>query len=436
MECKNYYDDALNEAQRNLSYVNRALTFSSDNEELTQYLSVLLADTKTNIDSLLNLRTDLNELKISFFSEIKDIASQVNLHMPEPSEMDLIDNKGTDLLSISEGLVKEKGINTSLDILHEIKNNLSVFQNKNISNEQVIDFGSIYKEAIKEPLYHHPLAENNAKELYLTLLVSILAVNGGNQASWKHIYRISAGGKYEGDAHKLLPNALRLDNKILMNIIEVIKSTPLQDVFILDSLLLLTNYPECTNNTMKFLSCVYSLLNIKTEMIAQGIELVKLYLNKNKELYTSNYNNFSSFNMWKVCCYSPFCIENMTQDISFAKSCCVDKILVYASSVRNIDELDIEQWNANDITFIFSSFEGIHSIKWNKKHVRFLNCKLNRVDLIASGLAHDVIIKNCTIEDIHALSMLDGSIEACSFKWSEPLSSSDSYRVFNFTLNP
>lgn len=430
-ECEYYYDDAISESQRNLSYINRSLTFATDSEELIRYLYILLDDMKTNIDRLSKIKKELKELKNDFFEELKEIARHVNLYMPNPIDVDFIDDEEMDLLSIVVNIVKEKGITDSRDIWHEINNHMTVFQDGDVTNKQIFDFSTLQKEASQEILYHHPLAESNIKELYLTLLTSLLAVDGANDKTWKHIYRIALSGNYEGDVHELFHNALRMNDKILINIIETIKLTPLRDIFILDSLVLLTNCPKNSNRAIKFLSCVYALLNVQIETIAQGIELVKLYLSKNEELYKRQYHEFFCFDLWNICCYSPFCIKAMTRDISFAKSCDVEKILVYAASVKNMDSIDIDTWIASDITFMFSSFEDVGVISWNKKHVRFFCCEFNSVNMINARWADNVVFQKCSGKDISHLYMSDGYVEECNFQGGKPISCP----VFEFWLS-
>ena len=88
--CKNYYDDELNYEKRRLSLQNRALTFSGGTAEAVDCLNDLVFDTKVAIQKLNDLRQNLLNIQLEFFTEIKSVADKVGIKMPEPSEIELL----------------------------------------------------------------------------------------------------------------------------------------------------------------------------------------------------------------------------------------------------------------------------------------------------------------------------------------------------------
>ena len=80
--------------KRQLSRLNKALTFAGDNAELADCLNDLVADTKATIENFTELRQSLRELQQEFFTEIKIVADKVK--MPEPSEIELLETRISD----------------------------------------------------------------------------------------------------------------------------------------------------------------------------------------------------------------------------------------------------------------------------------------------------------------------------------------------------
>ena len=108
VECKRYYDDALYEEKRKLSRLNHALTFGGDNEEISDCLDDLELETKEKIHDLTESRAQLAEIQQEFFTAIKYVADQVNIIMPEPSEIELMEDKISDPISIVKNLLKKQ----------------------------------------------------------------------------------------------------------------------------------------------------------------------------------------------------------------------------------------------------------------------------------------------------------------------------------------
>ena len=106
--CKNYYDDALHEEKRKLSRLNHALTFGGDNEEISNCLGDLELETKENVNELTESRKKLADIQHDFFTAIKYVADQVNITIPEPSEIELLEDKIIDPLSIVKNLLKKQ----------------------------------------------------------------------------------------------------------------------------------------------------------------------------------------------------------------------------------------------------------------------------------------------------------------------------------------
>ena len=56
-------------------------------------LQVMVKEAQKNVNDLKNISKKLKELQDEFFTEIKFIADIVKIDMPEPSEIDLLQDK-------------------------------------------------------------------------------------------------------------------------------------------------------------------------------------------------------------------------------------------------------------------------------------------------------------------------------------------------------
>ena len=62
------------------------------------------------------MKANLKELQDKFFTEIKEIADRVNIEMPEPSEIDLIQDKIYDPKTILDEYCDKYGLNSQSNI--------------------------------------------------------------------------------------------------------------------------------------------------------------------------------------------------------------------------------------------------------------------------------------------------------------------------------
>lgn len=178
VRCKEFYEEEIEEEGRRLNRLNKARTLSEDST-VTECLDSLIAEIKKNIASLKDISTKLKELQTEFFTEIKFISDIVGIAMPEPSEIDLIQDKVQDPLKLIEDYKKKKGIKTDSrivsmlqeafadikpvinksaggskyknELLEVIRTNCSIYKNK-IKFNDVYKNTEEYKELIKEVL--------------------------------------------------------------------------------------------------------------------------------------------------------------------------------------------------------------------------------------------------------------------------------------------
>lgn len=123
--CKNFYDDSLHDAKRQLNRLNRALTFGGDIVEVSDCLNDLVADTKSNIQKLEELRQQLRDLQQEFFTEIKFVADKAGIKMPEPSEIELLEDKISNPAVLVQKMLQQRNISADEEFLRTMQRELT-----------------------------------------------------------------------------------------------------------------------------------------------------------------------------------------------------------------------------------------------------------------------------------------------------------------------
>ena len=122
VRCKEFYEDELEEKGLQLSRLNTSITkLSAENidSEILEPLQLMVKKLQKDINELKLTSKSLKELQDEFFTEIKFISDIVGIAMPEPSEIDLLQDKIKKPIQIIEEYQKENGIKTD-DTLSEM----------------------------------------------------------------------------------------------------------------------------------------------------------------------------------------------------------------------------------------------------------------------------------------------------------------------------
>ena len=106
--CKEYYEMRLEDEKKQLSHLNNIRRADLNDEEAENYLQRLIKTTQNSISDLKESMEKLHEMQNEFFSQIKMIADKVHISMPEPSEIDLIQDKITDPKKILDDYCAKK----------------------------------------------------------------------------------------------------------------------------------------------------------------------------------------------------------------------------------------------------------------------------------------------------------------------------------------
>lgn len=123
--CKEFYEDKIDEESRKLTRLNTSITkLAAENieVEILEPLQLLVKEAQKNINELKDISKKLKDLQDEFFTEIKFISNMVNIDMPEPSEIDLLQDKVQNPLQLIEEYKKEKGILLDNSVVNMLQN--------------------------------------------------------------------------------------------------------------------------------------------------------------------------------------------------------------------------------------------------------------------------------------------------------------------------
>lgn len=153
VRCKDYYEEEIEEESRKLTRLNTSITKLSAEDidfEILEPLQMMVKEAQKNVNELKDIHKKLKQLQDEFFTEIKFISDIVGIAMPEPSEIDLLQEKVQNPLQIIEEYKKEKGIQTDhsiVDMLESIFEGVEPVINKSAGGDKYKDeLISIIKE--------------------------------------------------------------------------------------------------------------------------------------------------------------------------------------------------------------------------------------------------------------------------------------------------
>lgn len=121
--CREYYEEQISEENRRLNRLNKALTLST--EDVQDYLTSLVGEIKYRLQILKDTQKKLKKLQDDFFTELKYVANQVGIEMPEPEEIDLLQDKIQDPMKLLKQYKEQHQIKAKFDVESIIRTTLS-----------------------------------------------------------------------------------------------------------------------------------------------------------------------------------------------------------------------------------------------------------------------------------------------------------------------
>lgn len=140
--CKEFYEDEIDEESRELARLNTSITkLSAEDIDFTilEPLQLMVKQAQRKVNELKAIRNQLQEVQDEFFTEIKHISNIVGIAMPEPSEIDLIQDKIQDPRQLFEEYRSKNGITTepfAADLLQDMFEGIEPVINKSAGGSE------------------------------------------------------------------------------------------------------------------------------------------------------------------------------------------------------------------------------------------------------------------------------------------------------------
>lgn len=147
-ECREFYKKKSEEASAEVRNLKNALLLLEDNGETSVYIERVKANSEKEKVRMSEAEKEMLKIQTEFFKEIKVVADSVGIYMPEPKDIEVLEDKITDPLAIlQEYNQKHKKV-----ISNEVKEQiLDTFRNINPVFE-CEPGGSKYKKIVENTL--------------------------------------------------------------------------------------------------------------------------------------------------------------------------------------------------------------------------------------------------------------------------------------------
>lgn len=171
--CKEFYEDEIDEESRQLIRLNTSITklMAEDiDSEILEPLQLLVREAQKNVKELKAISKKLKELQDEFFTEIKFISDIVGIAMPEPSEIDLLQDKVRNPMQLIEEYKKEKGLRTDAsiaDMLQSIFSGIEPVINRHAGGSEygdgLLDVMKEFGDVGPDKIHIHDVYKNTAE---------------------------------------------------------------------------------------------------------------------------------------------------------------------------------------------------------------------------------------------------------------------------------
>jgi len=376
VECRNYYDDALHDEQRKLSRVNRAITLDEGNQDINDSLSDVQEDLKVNIQSLTDLRTHLSDIQQEFFTEIKIVADNVNIGMPEPSDIEIIGEKIVAPYDMTVKLMEKNKLLLHDDFVYRMEHlidNIDITLNQ--INVETESYQSLSEQGKQYKIVNHALNGKNIKEDYLILLASCMAYCQNQTAGILHLYRIANGCNYQDDIRKIQLNAQTLSEKRIEDTLSMISDEQLTEAFLIDCVYM-SKILGANNKLVTYIASLFTLLKISNEKIEEGIALVKILIEDDWDKYLHTIGTMQHFKEVEYLGYMVkndwIIVDNL--DVEIPSNCSTVVVLNALITVHD-RTIELDAFAPHNIVFIGCKFESIFRLTSYQKNVNFIRCE-------------------------------------------------------------
>ncbi|WP_054939246.1 dynamin family protein [Paenibacillus ihuae] len=121
IRCKQFYENEIEQESRRLNRLNKSRTLTDD-PTISECLDSLITEISRSIAALKSVNQALKQLQTDFFTELKLISDLAGIAMPEPSEIELIQESLTNPLQLLRNYRQMKGLSSDDSTFHLLQN--------------------------------------------------------------------------------------------------------------------------------------------------------------------------------------------------------------------------------------------------------------------------------------------------------------------------
>ncbi|OMD42654.1 dynamin family protein [Paenibacillus odorifer] len=121
IRCKQFYENEIEQESRRLNRLNKSRTLTDD-PAISECLDSLITEISRSIAGLKSVNHALRQLQTDFFTELKLISDLAGIAMPEPSEIELIQESLTNPLQLLRDYRQKKGFSSDDSTFHLLQN--------------------------------------------------------------------------------------------------------------------------------------------------------------------------------------------------------------------------------------------------------------------------------------------------------------------------
>lgn len=263
--------------------------------------------------------------------------------------------------------------------LKQLYDDVNKLKSSNINRDKMFDSKKIKSMTKKIPINGHLLekADEHTQKLYLRLLCSILQFDNDSDTKESQILfieRIIAGINNKNIIfEEILASSMCMEYDEIDEIINII-SKEFAEMFIVDSLICANITGKNNNKISEYLGSIFSLLNIKEEIVKELVylSLAILELDDERILLTKSIVNINKFIIYMR---NPI-VGQVGYSLEELKTINNKNAIILNSKFINLkEEINLDEVSCEIISFINCTFDNIHSIVSDTKQVKFINCE-------------------------------------------------------------
>ena len=302
-----FIEEEQRQAQRHLNRLNRILVMAesqdvqADAEELKQQAEYGLTAAKERSTELLGLRH-------RFFGELKAIGDAVGIALPEPSEIDLLDTNGTDLLKLLTEQREQEG-SSALEEPQALRDLMNKGETTKLS--------SLIGNGLESQLSPHFAADLDAhsRETYARLLAALLAAQGAVSDAQSQLFKALLGTLQLNDIRaSLFAQVKNLDQGELRECLRILHEHGLAKSCLLDALIVCRLGKPLQASQVQLFSEVANYLGVTQKEINSLSSLAGYVLGLTVKSDYS-FQDIENYKIWKSLIYQTLNQQTLTSSI-------------------------------------------------------------------------------------------------------------------------